>query len=187
MIGTMILAFAATQSVGSAASFEKGSNETYAPPIKSDICQPQEVNFMKSAEKFARFHQDDVNVAFHLLTTPLGFVGAVAIGIKLARGSALPVSLLLVLYAGSLLMHFPVADGEIPSGWSSTLSPRWLVFETIAVLLGVLVAACQVCTSQLVLPHNVFGGRLLWPRPSSLVHSRRNVPKRLHSLRKLRD
>lgn len=144
MIGTMILAFAATQSVGSAASFEKGSNETYAPPIKSDICQPQEVNFMKSAEKFARFHQDDVNVAFHLLTTPLGFVGAVAIGIKLARGSALPVSLLLVLYAGSLLVHFPVADGEIPSGWSSTLSPRWLVFETIAVLLGVLVAACQV-------------------------------------------
>jgi hypothetical protein len=41
-------------------------------------------------------------------------------------------------------MHFPIVDGGNPAGWSSSLSPRWLVFETISVLLGVYIAACQV-------------------------------------------
>lgn len=81
----------------------------------STLCAAPDLSFPTVLAKFAKFHQDPTDVLLHLMTTPIIFIGYMALGSR-AFG---PTALMCVALAYFLTLPFQLADE--PAVLSATL------------------------------------------------------------------
>ena len=82
--------------------------------VAAEVCAPPDLRFATVLAKFERFHRDPVDVALHVLTTPIIFLGYISLATKVA--GRLPVLCVAAVYVAALPFCMDqAASGVLPA------------------------------------------------------------------------